>query len=128
MKMLLTLILAAVLQAVPDLAFDSAQSVLTLPDGVYLGAVAGVHAVWQRQDALRRVEREVRNCLKDGREDESQQHLHLSTSFCTRHDSISPTMISLGLRQSIMWTTWKPPNSLLAWPNLPTIVPSSSIL
>src|SRR5579883_411518 len=26
-------------------------------------------------------------------------------SFCTRQDSISPTMISLGLRQSIMWTT-----------------------
>ena len=44
MKMLLTLILAAVLQAVPDLAFDSAQSVLTLPDGVYLGEVAGVAA------------------------------------------------------------------------------------
>ena len=25
--------------------------------------------------------------------------------FCTRHDSISPRMSSLGLRQSIMWTT-----------------------
>src|ERR1700733_7672692 len=51
-----------------------------------------------------------------------------SMSFCTRQDSISPTMISFGLRQSIMWTTWKPPNSLLAWPNFPMMVPSSSIL
>src|SRR5438309_7927539 len=49
-------------------------------------------------------------------------------SFCTRQDSISPTMISFGLRQSIMWTTWNPPNSLLAWPNLPMIVPSNSSL
>src|SRR5204863_144842 len=59
---------------------------------------------------------------------QGRQCLHLSTSFCTRHDSISPTTISFGLRQSIMWTTWKPPNSLLGWPNLPSTVPSSSIL
>src|ERR1043166_4053541 len=56
-----------------------------------------------------------------------QKHFHFAPpcriSFCTRHDSISPTMISFGLRQSIMWTTWNPPNSLLAWPNLPMTRP-----
>src|SRR6185436_2946672 len=47
MKILLTLLtfsLAAVLQTVPDIAFESAPNVLTLPDGVYLGEVAGVAA------------------------------------------------------------------------------------
>ena len=44
MKMLLTLFLAAVLQAVPEIAFDSAPNFLTMPDGVYLGEVGGVAA------------------------------------------------------------------------------------
>src|SRR5881396_2116421 len=48
--------------------------------------------------------------------------------FCTRHDSISATTSSFGFRQSSMCTTWNPPACLLAWPNLPMIVPSNSIL
>src|SRR5262245_53016990 len=52
----------------------------------------------------------------------------LRISFCTRHDSISPTMISFGLRQSIICTTWKPGATLPGRPNLPTTLPSSSTL
>jgi len=44
MKMLLTLLLTAVLQVVPDIAFDSASTPLTLPDDIYLGEVGGVAA------------------------------------------------------------------------------------
>lgn len=44
MKMLLTLLLAAVLQTVPDIAFDSAANPLTLPDDIYLGEVGGAAA------------------------------------------------------------------------------------
>ena len=36
--------------------------------------------------------------------------------------------ISFGLRQSIMWTTWKPGVTFPGLPNRPMIVPSSSIL
>jgi hypothetical protein len=42
--MLLTFVLAAVLQAVPEIAFDSAPNPLTMPDDVYLGEVGGVAA------------------------------------------------------------------------------------
>src|SRR5262249_54468030 len=52
----------------------------------------------------------------------------LRISFCTRHDSISPTRISFGLRQSIIWTTWKPGAAFPACPNLPSTLPSSSAL
>jgi NHL repeat len=44
MKMLLTLLLTAVLQVVPDIAFESAPNPLALPDDVYLGEVGGVAA------------------------------------------------------------------------------------
>ena len=55
-------------------------------------------------------------------------YLGCRTNFCTRQDSISPTISWSGLRQSIACTTWKPGASLPAWPNLPSTVPSSSIL
>ena len=48
--------------------------------------------------------------------------------FCTRHDSISPSTISFGLRQSIMCTTWNPGATLPGLPNFPRTVPSSSVL
>jgi hypothetical protein len=46
MKILFTLLLAAagILQAAPEIAFDSAPAPLTLPDDVYLGEVGGVAA------------------------------------------------------------------------------------
>ena len=44
MRMLLTLLLAAIMQVVPEIAFDSAPNPLTLPDDVYLGEVGGVAA------------------------------------------------------------------------------------
>ena len=52
----------------------------------------------------------------------------LRISFCTRHDSISPTIISFGLRQSIIWTTWNPGATFPGCPNLPSTLPSSSAL
>src|SRR5258708_1240209 len=48
--------------------------------------------------------------------------------FCTRQDSISPAIISFGLRQSIIWTTWNPGGNFPGCPNLPSTVPSSSVL
>src|SRR5215471_18937243 len=48
--------------------------------------------------------------------------------FCTRHDSISPRITSFGLRQSILWTTWKPGGILPGLPNFPITVPSISAL
>src|SRR5258706_12247544 len=44
MRMLLTLLFAAVLQVVPEIAFDSEPNPLTVPDDVYLGEVGGVAA------------------------------------------------------------------------------------
>ena len=51
-----------------------------------------------------------------------------SVSFCTRHAVISDTSSSFSFRQSISWTVLNSPSALPAFPNLPTIVPSSSIL
>ena len=48
--------------------------------------------------------------------------------FCTRHAVISETNSSLGFRQSISCTVLNSFSCLPAFPNLPTIVPSSSIL
>ena len=51
-----------------------------------------------------------------------------SMIFCARHAVISETKSSFGLRQSISWTVLNSPSALPALPNLPMIVPSSSIL
>ena len=48
--------------------------------------------------------------------------------FCARQAEISDTNSSFGLRQSISWMVLNSPSPLPALPNLPTIVPSSSIL
>ena len=51
-----------------------------------------------------------------------------SLNLCTRQPVISATVTSLSFRQSISWTVLNSPGSLPAFPNLPTMVPSSSIL
>src|ERR1700676_4863825 len=48
--------------------------------------------------------------------------------FCTRQAVISETSSSFSFRQSISCTVLNSPSCLPACPNLPTIVPSSSIL
>src|SRR5437660_12640669 len=47
----------------------------------------------------------------------------LRISFCARHDSISPTIISFGLRQSIMPPTSTPAAASPARPNPPRTLP-----
>ena len=52
----------------------------------------------------------------------------LSTIFCDRQLLISAVKITFGSRQSIWWMVANSPAALPARPNLPTMVPSSSIL
>ena len=52
----------------------------------------------------------------------------LSRIFCTRQSVISETKSSLGLRQSISCTVLNSFSAFPALPNLPMMVPSSSIL
>ncbi len=48
--------------------------------------------------------------------------------FCDRQSLISAVKITFGSRQSIWWMVANSPGALPALPNLPTMVPSSSIL
>ena len=51
-----------------------------------------------------------------------------SVNFCARQATISPTSISFSFLQSMSWTVESSPSPFPAFPNLPTTVPSSSIL
>src|SRR6266536_551214 len=51
----------------------------------------------------------------------------LSRIFCERQSLISAVKMTFGSRQSIWWIVANSPGPLPAFPNLPMIVPSSSI-
>src|SRR5262245_19655901 len=61
---------------------------------------------------------DVAGCILDGSR----------RTFCARQAEISDTKSWSGLRQSISWTVLNSPSPLPALPNLPMILPSSSIL
>src|SRR5262245_27391381 len=121
--------------------------------GRHAADFAEVDVVGKRQRIRRRIEVDRRRVLSSDRgcerncpakrEREFDQGLHGALPqrpalgragvgcrmyFCTRHDSISPRISSFGLRQSILWTTWKPGGILPGLPNLPMTVPSISAL